>query len=332
MLYELFTGRVPFAPEGPPGTRPARDAQPPRPSKLVEGLDPGIERVILRCLERTPERRPASALAVGAALPGGDPLAAAVARGETPATALVADAWEATALAPPAAWASLVVVLAALPVHPWLAGQSRLSQIVPLPKSPEVLEADARAILASLGFPGPRRDSSQGFSHHGAYIDTLMAGPDRRHWKTRLARGEPSVDRFWYRESARALVPHRTTEFFAAPHDPPNDAPGAVFLELDPRGRLRRLEAVPPDFDDSPEAPPTDWAPLFGAAGFDPSAFAAVEPRWSPPHYADRRAAFEGVYPDAPEIGIRIEAAAFRGRVVAFASSSRGRRRRPPAG
>ena len=40
------------------------------PSSIVHDLDPGVERVILRCLERDPERRPVSALAVAAALPG----------------------------------------------------------------------------------------------------------------------------------------------------------------------------------------------------------------------------------------------------------------------
>jgi serine/threonine-protein kinase len=315
VLYELFTGRLPFSP--PQGL--AKDAAPPRPSKLVEGLDPAIERVILRCLETDPRRRPASALAVGAALPGGDPLAAAVARGETPATALVADAWEATSVSPAAAWACLVLVLAALPVHLSMAGQSRLSQIVPLPKSPEVLGADARAILTSLGYPGPQRDRTHGFSRDTAYIDFLMTGPDRDSWKERLARGEPSVVRFWYRESPRPLVPHRTTEFFAALHDPPDDAPGAVNLELDTRGRLRRLEAVPPDADDWTDiAPSPDWGPLLKAAGLDPGALTPVEPRWFPPHYADRRGAWEGVYPDAPEVPFRLEAAAFRGRVVAL--------------
>ena len=49
------------------------------PSTIVHDIDPGVERVILRCLERDPERRPASALVVATALPGGDPLAAALA-------------------------------------------------------------------------------------------------------------------------------------------------------------------------------------------------------------------------------------------------------------
>ena len=40
------------------------------PSSIVHDLDPGVERVILRCLERDPERRPVSALVVAAALAG----------------------------------------------------------------------------------------------------------------------------------------------------------------------------------------------------------------------------------------------------------------------
>ena len=37
-----------------------------------------------------------------------------------------------------------------------------------------------------------------------------------------------------------------------------------------------------------------------------------------PPVYADRRAAWEGVYPKAPDTSIRVEAAAYRNRPVAF--------------
>jgi len=57
---------------------------------------------------------------------------------------------------------------------------------------------------------------------------------------------------------------------------------------------------------------------LFTAAGLEPDAFARIDPAWLPSSYADRRAAWEGVYPDAPEISIRIEAAAYRGRAVSF--------------
>ena len=64
------------------------------PSSHVRDLEPTIERAILRCLEREPAKRPPSALAVSAALPGGDQLAAALAAGETPSPEMVAAATE----------------------------------------------------------------------------------------------------------------------------------------------------------------------------------------------------------------------------------------------
>ncbi len=64
VLYELFTGRRPF--ESAPATH--REAQPAAPSSIVAGLDPAVEQIILRCLEKAPGDRPASAEAVAAAL------------------------------------------------------------------------------------------------------------------------------------------------------------------------------------------------------------------------------------------------------------------------
>ena len=48
--------------------------------------------MIQRCIAKDPGDRPSSALAVAAALPGGDPLAAALAAGETPSPEMVAAA------------------------------------------------------------------------------------------------------------------------------------------------------------------------------------------------------------------------------------------------
>src|SRR5262249_61393245 len=73
------------------------------PREIGRGLDEEIERVILRCLEPDPARRPASALGVAAALPGGDPLAAALAAGETPSPEMVAAATTAGAISTRAA-------------------------------------------------------------------------------------------------------------------------------------------------------------------------------------------------------------------------------------
>src|SRR5271154_2023915 len=91
VLYEILTGKRAFeAATLPELLRLREESAPASPSSLVKDLDPLLERVILRCLEKDPAQRPVSALQVAAALPGGDPLAAALAAGETPSPEMVA--------------------------------------------------------------------------------------------------------------------------------------------------------------------------------------------------------------------------------------------------
>ena len=104
VLYELFTGHLAF--KATPASEIARlqlESTPTSPLHLIEGFDPAVERVILRCLAKEPRDRPASVLSVASALPGGDPLAAALAAGETPSPELVAEAGKAGGLRGPAA-------------------------------------------------------------------------------------------------------------------------------------------------------------------------------------------------------------------------------------
>ncbi|MCB1183166.1 protein kinase, partial [bacterium] len=70
VLYELFTGRAPFRAETMAEYRELHaDSMPSQPTMHVPGLDPVVERAIMRCLAKEPGERPASALAVAAALP-----------------------------------------------------------------------------------------------------------------------------------------------------------------------------------------------------------------------------------------------------------------------
>jgi serine/threonine-protein kinase len=117
VLYEIFTGKLPFESNTLAGLmRAQRESQPASPSTLVRDLDPMVERVILRCLQPKPASRPASALAVAAALPGGDPLAEALAAGETPSPEMVAAAGEGEGLSPAVAVSLLLAVLAGIAV------------------------------------------------------------------------------------------------------------------------------------------------------------------------------------------------------------------------
>ena len=83
VLYEIYTGKRAFdAPTLAEIRRKHSEARARTPpSSVTSGIDPVVERVILRCLEKDPKARPSSALQVASALPGGDPLAAALAAG-----------------------------------------------------------------------------------------------------------------------------------------------------------------------------------------------------------------------------------------------------------
>ena len=150
VLYEIFTGKLPFESDTLAGLmRAQRESVPVSPSTIVRDLDPMVERVILRCLSPKPAMRPASALAVAAALPGGDPLAAALAAGETPSPEMVAAAGEGEGLALRVAIPLLLMVLVGLPAGIVM----RSSALVTLGPAygPEVLAQKARDIAATFG-------------------------------------------------------------------------------------------------------------------------------------------------------------------------------------
>ena len=128
VLYELFTGRRAFAAATPEElAREGESRTPVAPSSLIDGIDPLVERTILRCLEVDPRRRPRSALQVAAGLPGGDPLAAALAAGETPSPEMVAAAPFGWGLVPVA----LALGLAGFGFVTSLGGRRALAGLVP---------------------------------------------------------------------------------------------------------------------------------------------------------------------------------------------------------
>lgn len=68
VLYEVATGKEPFGGVPADGLQTAAELIPP--SVLCPEIDPALERAILQCLEEDPSRRPESAKAVAALLPG----------------------------------------------------------------------------------------------------------------------------------------------------------------------------------------------------------------------------------------------------------------------
>ena len=92
-----------------------------------------------------------------------------------------------------------------------------------------------------------------------------------------------------------------------------------VRVQLDPEGRLIRFLAVPPQQDSrEAAAPPVNWTPLFEAAGLDRSRWSETPSQEIPMFGFDERKAWAGSYAHAPNMPLRIEAAAWKGRPVSF--------------
>jgi Protein kinase domain len=249
VLYEIFTGKRPFDASSSEEMARLRDkSAPTAPSQFVKELDPLIERVILRCLEKEPAKRPASALQVAAALPGGDPLAAALAAGETPSPEMVAASGETEGLRPAVAWVLLAGVIVAVIAAILMSAQTMLYRRVPLEKPPEALAERARDILRSAGYSAASMDTSMGF-YEGSEFLRYIAEHDKS--KTRWDNLETGAFLFWYRGSprplaARAFDSDAPLQGSVWTDDPPLDVSGMTSVQLNPLGRLTQLIAVPP--------------------------------------------------------------------------------------
>ena len=316
VLYEIFTGKraVPSTSVGECIRFHAQQGPLPL-SSLLPDVDPAIEHVIRDCLTKEPKARPASALAVAAALPGGDPLAAALAAGETPAPEVVAAASEQGMLRPAVATALLLVVIVGLAGNLLLSKQLRAVEHFGLPKAPEVLADRAANILQHLGYDDPTPHSAYGFQYEKVAGDAV-ASPSG-----------PMVT-FWYRQSPQPLFARRSDMDESPPHwrvsftDPPATEPGMLGVRLDCEGRLLELVAVSERSlantapgNDGPAVP----IALLAEVGLDPEELTPTDPVMAPPVYCDRLQAWKGANDAGDPAGeLRVEVGTQAGRVVWF--------------
>ena len=324
VLYELFTGRRAFTARSIAelvNLQQAETITPP--TTIVSGLDPAVERAILSCLAPEPGRRPPSALAVSSALPGGDPLAAALAAGETPSPEMLAAVGRSMGLDRRVAvgiFAAIVIGMIGMAVL--LVRFSALDVIRPQ-YSAEVMAQKARDILAPLGYASRPRDEAFGydwFDRAADYIRARETMSDRREAMTR----RPAPLNFWYRSSQSPLTGLAFHSDLLVPgtvdiNDPPPIEGGMIQLRLDPDGRLLFFEAMPPQRQEGSTTPPSpiDWSPLFAAAGLNPSTLKPSPPEWNWLAASDTRAAWTGSWPGSNR-PLRVEAAALDGKPVAF--------------
>jgi serine/threonine-protein kinase len=320
VLYELFTGKRAFEAASLNELIKLRrsDVTPTTPTSLVKDLDPSIEKVIDRCLQKSPSDRPASALQVAAALPGGDPLAAALAAGETPSPEMVAEAPTEGALKPAVAIGLFAGFLLLLAVSCWVTRYAHLYRLAPLNQPPEVLRARAHEVIAHLGYNDPVLDSADGFTIKTDYLDYVEAHDGSPNRWNRLRTDKPGPYRFWYRDSSRYF---ETGDGEITPDLPALTVSGMTTLYLDMDGRLRWFLHVPPQReqpDKLVEQNPVDWSLLFREAGYDLTTFQKVPSTWVPLHAYDERAAWDGVDPLRPDQKVHIEAATFHGKPIYF--------------
>ena len=148
VLFEIFTGQRAFK-----HGRSQRRSQAPRAHhamsiRLIERVD--------RALSRSRSgKRPPTALALARMLPGGDPLAEALAAGDTPTPAMVAASDATGALSVRGAVVCMALVVAGLIALLLMSAKSNVLRLMPLPYSHDVLAQKAREIAARLGYVGP---------------------------------------------------------------------------------------------------------------------------------------------------------------------------------
>jgi serine/threonine-protein kinase len=309
VLYELYAGRRLF----PVQTYEERDRiRYHRPNgQLLPGVDPEVERIIEACLESDPARRPQSALAIAARLPGGDQLSAAIAEGAVLSPEMVAAAGPRGALHPAQAWALLVGVLVGTLA---IATQTHFINVAPadVPKPPAVLAERARAILAGVGAGGDdaERDNASWFDFGDASSSQIANAA------ASVAPGERRTKAtFVYRQSPTYMVPQNSFHFITSA-DPPSDVPGMATVILDPLGRLIRFSRIPLEAPSADGALTVNWAALFGEAGLNEREFVLEKPgqRSLVPHDTQ----FGWRRTTAGSGPLRVTAATLDGRVVEF--------------
>jgi serine/threonine-protein kinase len=313
VLYELFTGKRPYEAKTVQQMLDMQEAaQILSMTSTAADIDPAVDKIIRRCLDPDPAKRPASALSVLAALPDGDPLAAALAAGETPSPEMVAAAGKVEGMprhfSVPCLALVVVFIAAVIPIR-----QIRTAMVHGgLDQPPDVLAHQGREIAASFGYTAKPADSAVWLEHRSQVLGFLRQLPAPRNWDQMLA-WEPAI-RAIYRESP---VPLRADPFGSIDSEnPPPLTHGMVIINEDGNGRLLEFRAVP--LANQAAATSVRQDAIFRAMRLDPAAFSECAATLQPGVPFDERRAWKGPHPHLPNATLQVEAAWWQGR-VAFA-------------
>jgi len=256
---------------------------------------------------------------LAAALPGGDPLAAALAAGETPSPEMVAAAGVREGMRPLLAWSLLAFVVVGTLAAMAINVRTQLLGRLPVGKAPEVLVEQAREFIHRAGYEDPPADSTFGFEYDTDFLRYVQdTDKSSLRWQKLDAYNPVS---FWYRQSPRPL--EEVADFFGftpfGPTDPPARFSGELLVRLNTDGRLRSFEAVPPQIVPAVDSSSLlDMSSFLRDTGVEASTWTRAEPQWNPRNFADVQAAWTATLLRAPQISVRVESAAYRNRLVSF--------------
>lgn len=327
VLYELFTGRQTFKADTVADVKQMHTtAAPSNLTNFVSDLDPTIERTVLQCLAKNPSERPASALAVSAGLPGGDPLAAALAAGETPSPELVAEAGAKRGMPKQRALTLAALAIALLIGGARWAGTMSVTNYLAFDRQPEVMEERARSIIQELGYTEDSyqnpADNAWGYVVWNAVIKEVRDA-DSTGTGLEALRDRPDAISYWYRQSPVTMQPtSRSGPIMlrgpVAMTNPSLITAGEIVVLLDGAGNLRRIDAMPTRFSLADTVKAIDWRPIFAMADLDIDRFTPDRPRYQRYQTPDNRAGWLGTHVDRPEVELRVDAGSYEGRVVLF--------------
>lgn len=310
VLFEIYTGKRPYSAKSMQELIELQEAaRPDSVTSLATDVDPAVERVIRRCLDPDPARRPANALAVAAALPGGDPLAAALAAGETPSPEMVAAAGTAEGLALRYSIPCFLFILLSLAATPWLRQQQYALHRAPSDFPPAVLAQKSRDLAARFGYSEKPADWSVRLRERASLIRYMKDRPQPA-WDLWLASEGPGL--LEYREARGPLV--ALPRGIVTETNPAPVSPGMVQVSLDNQGRLREFRGVP--YAQAPTAPPLEPEEIFRAMGFDWRQFQPAEPEVSPVVATDTWRAWRGSHPVIPATPLLVQIGSWKGQVT----------------
>src|ERR1700691_4354182 len=313
VLYEIFTGkRVYEAATMAELIRLQESAQIASMSSIAAEIDPAVEKAVRRCLDADPAKRPANALLVAAALPGGDPLAAALAAGETPSPELVAASGKTEGL-PLKRSVPLALGIAALIIAvPFVRTNVELHSLIPFDLSPDALAAKVREYAVAFGYSAIPADRKYDLHWDGQVISDARKHAKNAAELRRWFQAEPPL-LLGYRESPLPMVAAPDGEI--TEQRPAPTIPGMIEAWVNSKGELRLFHAVPPEKDSSGPAAPADVQTVSRAIGLDISQWPETAPRFTPVYAFDWHKAWKGQHP-ALHADITVEAAAWHGRIT----------------